>query len=39
MNGATVAGTNFESSKIDRTILNIDGFITYGASKGFVVGV
>jgi len=39
MNGATVSGTNFELSKIDRTILNIDGFITYGVSKGFVVGV
>lgn len=30
-------GTGFGSSKIDKTILDVEGFISFGNSKGFVL--
>jgi len=35
LGGANISGTNFSDSKIDHTILDFEGFITFGNSKGF----
>ncbi|KKQ45773.1 MAG: hypothetical protein US62_C0009G0004 [Candidatus Woesebacteria bacterium GW2011_GWA1_37_8] len=34
---ANIESVNFENSKIDKTILDIEGFIKFGNSKGFVL--
>ena len=38
LSGASIQGTNFTLSKLDHTVLDIDGFIAFGNSKGFVLG-
>jgi uncharacterized protein YjbI with pentapeptide repeats len=34
---ADINGVNFEGSKIEKTKLNLEGFIKFGNSKGFVL--
>lgn len=34
---AHIAGTTFVNSKIEKTLLDLEGFITFGNSKGFVL--
>jgi uncharacterized protein YjbI with pentapeptide repeats len=34
---ANISGTNFSDSKMGNTKLDLDGFITFGNSKGFVL--
>ena len=36
--GADITGVNFEGSIIDHTELDIQGFVQYGNSRGFVMG-
>ncbi|EKE06350.1 MAG: hypothetical protein ACD_19C00016G0023 [uncultured bacterium] len=35
--GANINSVGFENSNIDKTILDVSGFISYGNSKGFVL--
>jgi len=35
--GCNINGANFENCIIDKTVLDMDGFIKYGNSKGFVL--
>jgi uncharacterized protein YjbI with pentapeptide repeats len=35
--GASIVGINFTNSKIENTILDIEGFLSFGNSKGFVL--
>ena len=35
--GAKLNGTNFEDCKIAKTILDLNGFLSFGSSKGFVL--
>ncbi|MFC1600577.1 pentapeptide repeat-containing protein [Patescibacteria group bacterium] len=34
--GADIAGCGFENCKIDKTVLDMNSFLQYGRSKGFV---
>jgi len=38
LSGADINGSNFEGSKIGKTKLNLDGFIKFANSKGFILG-
>jgi uncharacterized protein YjbI with pentapeptide repeats len=35
--GADISGVNFNTSKVERTLLDVEGFILFGNSKGFVL--
>jgi serine/threonine-protein kinase len=37
LSGANITGANFATAKIEKTILDVEGFITFGISKGFVL--
>jgi len=36
--GVDIAGVNFEGSVIDKTVLDMSGFVSFGKGKGFVLG-
>ena len=33
--GADITGAGFENSHIDKTLLDVEGFVSFGGSKGF----
>ena len=35
--GADIGGTSFENSKIDKTYLDMNGFVHFGQARGFVL--
>lgn len=35
--GASIVGTNFTNSRIENILLNVEGFLAFGNSKGFIL--